>query len=585
MTTARFDDLRPGRRRSFLLRDCTEELVAHSVDEVSAVLARAEAAVAAGAWVAGWVSYEAAPAFEPAARVRETAGTPLAELPLAWFGVFDRREPAAGPSGDAEVQGWTPTISAERHAADISRIRELIGRGETYQVNHTFRLAGSFAGDSADLYARLAQAQRGGFGAHLEAGRWAVASASPELFFDWSRGRITCRPMKGTAARGVDTATDAAARDGLLASEKERAENLMIVDMVRNDLARVAVPGTVAVPELFCTERYDTVWQLTSTVTADVREGVGLVDVFAALFPCASITGAPRVSTMSIIADLETTPRGVYCGAIGFGGPGRGWVFNVGIRTVLVDRERGTAWYGTGGGITHDSTAAGEYAEALLKAEVLTRVPVPFSLLETMRWEADGGEVRSWARHLARLRSSAEYFGIPLDEDAIAGVVTAAVGRGASAAGEQGDLRVRLLVDQEGIASAEASPVPEQGAGPVRLALDDVPVSTGDPFLRHKTTRREVYDAARSRHPEADDVVLVNERGEVTETTIANIAARVDGRWLTPPLDSGCLPGVTRAGLLADGDLVEAVLTADDLRQAEALARFNAVRGWQPVEG
>ena len=457
----------------------------------------------------------------------------------------------------------------------MARIRELISRGDTYQVNHTFRLTAPFAGDPAALYGRLAHAQRGGYGALLDAGRWVVASASPELFFEWSGDRITCRPMKGTARRGLDAASDALARADLLASAKDRAENLMIVDMVRNDLARVAVPGTVGVPELFTAERFDTVWQLTSAVTGQARPGTTLVDVFGALFPCASITGAPRSSTMRIIADLEATPRGVYCGAVGFGGPA-GWVFNVGIRTVLLDRDAGTARYGTGGGITWDSTAAGEFAEAVLKAEVLTRAPARFSLLETMLWRPGAG-IRLWDRHRARLSASADYFDIPLDGDALAGAVAAATsGRGT-------DARVRLLVDQRGVPTVQVAEAPAPASVPVRVVLDTVPVSSRDPFGRHKTTQRDTYEAASARHPDAEDVILVNERGEVTETTIANLAALRDGVWTTPALDSGCLPGTARADLLATGRISEGVLTPDDLRRAGELARFNAVRGWEPM--
>ncbi len=591
MTAARFDDLRPHRRRSFRLSGLVEEFSARSLDEVLPALDRAADAVASGRWVAGWIAYEAAPAFDDALVVRPLDGTPLADLPRAWFAVFERRDPVAelveapstgsgtGLTGSGAAGTWTPTIDAARHAADVAAIREHIAAGDTYQVNHTFRQSAPFDGDPAALYGRLARAQRGGYGAFLDTGRWAVASASPELFFEWVDGVLTTRPMKGTAPRGLDEREDAQRRAALLASPKERAENLMIVDMVRNDLGRVAVPGTIGVPALFEAERYDTVWQLTSTVTACTRRGATLAEVFTALFPCASITGAPRPSTMRIIADRETTSRGVYCGAIGFGGPGPGgpeWAFNVGIRTVLVDRATSTAWYGTGGGITYDSTPAGEYAEALLKAEVLHRPPVDFDLLETMLWTPDAG-FPLLDRHLARLSASARFFGRTLDPDAVRAALAAAV------VGCGGPTRVRLTVDAHGtvaVTVAEAPPAPD---GPVRVAIDTEAVDSRELFARHKTTRRATYEAAAARHPRADDVVLVNERGEVVETTIATIAARLDGRWVTPPLASGCLPGVARAEALASGRLVEGVLTPGDLRRADALARLNAVRGWEPV--
>ncbi|MGA4508507.1 chorismate-binding protein [Propionibacteriaceae bacterium G1746] len=592
MSSARFDDLRPGRRRSFRLTGLVDEFTARHVGDVHAVLAHAEAAVASGRWVAGWVSYEAAPAFDVGHVVRPVAGTPFAELPLAWFGVFERREPVDQPGGDAQPGKWTASIDEARHREDIEAIRARIARGDSYQVNHTFRLSAPFTGEPADLYGRLAHAQRGGFGALIEAGRWAVVSASPELFFDWAGDRVTCRPMKGTARRGFDADSDALARAGLLDSAKDRAENLMIVDMMRNDLARVAVTGTVAVEELFTAERYDTVWQLTSSVTARTRPGTTLGGVFDALFPCASITGAPRSSTMRIIAERETTPRGVYCGAIGFGGPSptsgaARWVFNVGIRTVLVDRQTSTAWYGTGGGVTYDSTAAGEYAEALLKAEVLTRAPATFGLLETMRWQPgeSGIGVVGWDAHLARLQDAARYFDIPLDAGRVRDAVLDAVAVGGPGPGS-GPRRVRLVVDQQGVPEVTTAALPPAGsdAAPVRVVVDEVPVDSRDPFLRHKTTLRAVYEAAAARHPQVDDVVLVNERGEVTETTIASIAALIDGQWCTPTLDSGCLPGTTRARLVASGQWHERVLEPGDLAAAQALVRANAVRGCEPVE-
>ena len=579
MTSARFDDLRPGLRRSFRLSGYVEEFAALTPGEVRGVLERAADAVGRGRWVAGWVSYEAAPAFDAAMVVREVAGTPFEDLPLAWFAVFERREHADAPTGDAQPGAWTPTIDAARHAGDVATIRARIAAGDTYQVNHTFRQSAPFDGDPADLYGRLARAQSGGYGALLETGRWAVASASPELFLEWSGGVLTSRPMKGTAPRGIDEAEDAERRAALLASPKECAENLMIVDMVRNDMGRVAVPGTVGVPALFEAERYDTVWQLTSTVSARTRPGATLLDVFGALFPCASITGAPRSSTMRIIAELETTPRGVYCGAIGFGGPGPdgpAWAFNVGIRTVLVDRTAGTAWYGTGGGITYDSTAAGEFAEAVLKAEVLHREPVDFSLIETMRW-VPGAGIALLERHLARLAASARRFAIPCDEDAVRTAVAAAV------SGRRGPTRVRLLLDRAGTPTVTVADAPARPVAPVAVVIDTEPVDSRDLFARHKTTRRGVYEAAAARHPGVGDVVLANERGEVTETTIASIAARLGGRWVTPPVSSGCLPGVARAEALASGRLVEGVLSPADLRAAEGLVRLNAVRGWEEL--
>lgn len=597
----RFDDARAGRRRGFMLTDVVEVVRADRLGDVPEVLDRVEQAVAAGHWVGGWVAYEAGPAFDPALAAAPTTGTPLADLPLAWFAVAAGRTRArpdldAPPGSGVHLGQWRPAMDAPTHAAAVRRIHEHIAAGETYQVNLTYQLTTEFDGDPHDLYRQLATAQSGGFGACLDTGDWAVASASPELFFTWEDGLLTCRPMKGTTHRGVVRATDRERRQWLVDSDKNRAENVMIVDMVRNDLARVATRGGVAVPELFTTEKYDTVWQLTSTVTARTRPEVGLVDVFAALFPSASITGAPKVATSRIIRDLETGPRGVYCGAIGFGGPGPdgpSWTFNVGIRTVTVDRAAGTAHYGTGGGITIDSDPRDEHAEAQLKALVLGRQSSGLQLVETTRVDPVHG-VRHRDLHVARVLASAEYFDVPLRRSALERALADVE------AGVAGEERVRILVDRTGRPRVTRQPAPSAGrlapgpaahdatvAASLRLAVDDHRVDPTTVWLHHKTTNRAVYDAALARVGarglDVDDVVLVNEAGNVTETTIGNLAVLVDGRWVTPPTADGLLEGTEREWRLAIGDLVEASVSVADLGRADAIARLNSVRGWQPA--
>ncbi len=576
MITARFDDLRPHRHRSFALSDPIEILVADRIDQVAGVLERCEQLVKAGYWVAGYVAYEAAPAFDPALAVRPA----VPGLPYAWFAVFSRRGPAPDPAPLPYSLGrWEAAIDAARHHQGVETIRHHILQGDTYQVNHTFRMMAPFSGDAASLYADLSRSQSCGYGGFLDTGSHAIVSASPELFFEWRHDRITSKPMKGTTARGVDLASDEYSRQWLASSPKNRAENLMIVDMVRNDLGRIARVGSVQVPALFTTEKYDTVWQLTSTVTAEPRPDVTLVDVFGALFPSASITGAPKVATMKIISDLEADPRGVYCGTLGFGGPGPGgepqWAFNVAIRTVTVDRSSGLAWYGTGGGITYDSEAANEYQEAVLKAAVLARRSADFRLLESIRWEPGSGFVRL-DRHLRRLLDAAWYFDVPIDPAEIRAALDRAVSGGVS-------LRVRLLVGRRGWVEVETEPAPPPPGGPVRLALDDIAVDPGDPFLHHKTTNRHVYEQARARHPEVDDVVLWNPDKHVTETSIANLAVRIDGVWSTPPAADGCLPGTLRAELIESRALIERSITIGELETAGEIARFNSLRGWEPA--
>jgi para-aminobenzoate synthetase/4-amino-4-deoxychorismate lyase len=350
----------------------------------------------------------------------------------------------------------------------------------------------------------------------------------------------------------------------------------MIVDLIRNDLGRIALPGSVRVRELFATERYETVWQMTSTVEAELRAGTSIVDVCRALFPSGSVTGAPKIATMRLIAAIEDAPRGVYCGAVGLLAPPGETLprarFNVAIRTVVVDGETGLAEYGVGGGITYDSRADAEYDEVLAKARVLTVRRPPFELLETMRSDPGTG-IANLQRHLARLASSADYFGFSYDEPGVRAAIDEAV------RGVVTPARVRLRLARDGAVDVTADELPETGV--VRLAIDEVPVDAADATLFHKVSRRARYEQAAARHPEADDVLLVNQRGEVTESTIANVAVRIGGRWYTPPLASGCLPGTRRAALVEEGTLLERPISVEELRGADAIALVSATRGWR----
>ncbi|MBM3695007.1 MAG: aminodeoxychorismate synthase component I [Actinobacteria bacterium] len=569
----RFDDLTPGAGRSFGFVGPAGVVAATKVAEVGEVLERVEQATAGGLWAAGFLCYEAAPAFDPAFRVRPPDGGVAGRCPPAWFGFFEEQRPVPPPEPDGwyTLDHWEPTVTAADYGAAIAAIKDRIAAGDTYQVNYSFRLRSRLRGDPRSFYADLAAAQRGAWAAYIDTDSLAVASASPELFFHLDEGVLTSRPMKGTARRGRWPAEDLALAARLAHSDKERAENLMIVDLIRNDVSRISAFGSVAVPALFDIERYDTVWQMTSTVTSRLRPDMRLSEVFGALFPCGSVTGAPKVSTMEIIAGLETSPRGPYCGAIGYVAPGgRRAAFSVAIRTAVVDPGTGEVEYGTGGGVTWDSTAEGEHAEAFVKAMVLTRQRPVFDLLETLRWEGAG----YWEldRHLARLEASAAYFRFRFDREQVLTELEA------TAAVSGDDLaRVRLTLAEDGTPHATATPL-EPLPEPVRLVIDDLPVDPSDPMLYHKTTRRELYEDRLTRHPEADDVVLVNEAGEVTETTIANVLARLDGTWCTPPLESGCLPGVYRERLLEEGMVVERRLTPADLRAADDLAVVNSVR-------
>jgi len=578
---ARFDALGShGEGRSFVFRRLASVVEAWTLAEIVPALQTVEGAVAEGLHAAGFVAYEAAPAFDPALSVRGvgSVGELDGTLPLLRFALFRDRIEGRPPSaedaaGEFSLGAWTPSVTEERYAEAVHRIREWIAAGDTYQVNHTFRLRASFAGDDAAAYARLVLAQRAAYSAHLRFGAVSILSISPELFFRWEGDALTLRPMKGTRPRGRWPAEDDALAAELLASAKDRAENVMIVDLLRSDAGRVAVPGSVDVPRLFAVERYETVHQMTSTIRARTRPGTRLTDLFGALFPSGSITGAPKIRTSRLIAELEDSPRGVYTGAVGFVSPGEA-IFNVAIRTLVIDRRAGTAELGVGSGITYDSDAAAEYRECLSKAEFARRAPNDFYLLETLLWEPENG-LFLLGGHLDRLGESARYFGFHFDREEIERRL--ADGVSSRLASPQ---RVRLFLAREGGVSVEGSPLPVSEQ-PVRVALASEAVNSGEPLLYHKTTRREIYERRAAERPDCADVLLLNERGEVTESTIANVVVETSGERLTPPLACGLLPGVFRAELLRRGEIAERVLTPSDLRRAEAVWLVNSVRRWR----
>lgn len=552
-------------------------LTAHRIEEVLPILEAVHTAVnLEGLYAAGFVSYEAAPAFDAAMEVQ-----PASPLPLVWFGLFAApvpSEPLPPPPPLQPFTGrrWDTDISETRFHQDITQIRAAIAEGECYQVNHTMRLRASFQGDTFAWYQHLKKAQQAGYSAYLDLGRYRILSLSPELFFQRDRDRIVTRPMKGTMRRGRWPEEDEERAEALVASEKERAENLMIVDLLRNDLGRVARTGSVRVENLFAVERYPTVLQMTSTVAAELPSQTSLTDLFAALFPCGSVTGAPKISAMHRIATLETAPRQVYCGAIGYLAPNGPTVFNVAIRTLLLDTETETAEYGVGSGITWDSTPQGEYAENRLKAQVLEQAWPDFELLETLRLEA--GVYSLLDRHLDRLCASARYFGVPLERLTVQAALETHAQTLAS-----GPWRIRLLVSQQGAIRLETYPLTPSSTEGLRAAVALTPVSRQERFLFHKTTYRELYTQRRAERPDHDEVLLWNEQGEVTEFTIGNLVVEQNGARWTPPLDCGLLPGVFRAELLAKGEISERILRPIDLEQADAIWLINSVRGWVPI--
>ena len=547
-----------------------EVVTAVAPAEVAPALAKVEAAVSEqGLHAAGYMAYEAAAAYDLSVH------PPLADAsPLLWFGLYAAAETVSlpAPSASCQLSEWRPSLSVTDFRHAVGRIKAYIAAGHTYQVNLTFPLQSEFHGDPWTLFQQLV-AQQAGCAAYLDTGRFVICSVSPELFVRRAGEMLLSRPMKGTSQRGRTLAEDRTRMAWLQQSEKDRAENLMIVDMIRNDMGRIAEVGTVRVPHLFAAERYPTLLQMTSTVTARTRRSWS--EIMAAMFPCASVTGAPKIRTMQIIRELEPEARGVYTGAIGFLSPSGEGQFNVAIRTLVLDRQTGQARYGVGSGIVWDSQADAEYEECLLKAAVVRRPRASFKLLESLLWEPESGYFLL-EEHLARLADSAEYFGVPADLKEIRSALVAA------ASDLTEPVKVRLLVDLDGAAAVQVEPLgADRLAEPVRVKLAAEPVDSADPFLYHKTTCRQTYERALAGRGDCDDVLLWNERGEVTETGNSNVVLALGGELSTPHQFSGLLAGTFRGWLLAHGRIRERVITLADLRRAEGVYLINSVRRWR----
>lgn len=560
-------------------------LVAQQPAEVRAVLDAVQAAATDGAWCVGYLRYEAASAFDAALAV---GAVDAEQGPLAWFAVFDAALPWPIDAQDVPVDAlavqWQPGLARSAFDAAVDQIRQAIAAGTYYQVNYTATMQGQLAepqgalqstalvqAPGVALFNALQRAQPGGYAAYLDTGVEQVLSVSPELFFDWRDGHILTRPMKGTAPRGATAQEDAARAQALRTSDKERAENVMIVDLLRNDLSRIAQPHSVTVPRLFHTEALPSVWQMTSDVAARTRAGCTLADVFAALFPCGSVTGAPKVQAMQAIRALEAGPRGVYCGAIGVVQPGGNATFNVPIRTLSL--QGSTVRCGIGSGITVGSVAQDEWAEWQHKAAFVRRATSPMELLETLRLQ--DGQWHWLDGHLARMTQAAQHFGYPW---ALAKVN--AVLNDLQAQHPSGAWRVRLLLNAHGQTRAQAfalAPSPQR----VRIDLADRPLDEAQSeFVRFKTTLRAHYDAFTPTDADVFDTLLWNPQQEITECTRGNIALLWRGQWVTPPLRCGLLAGVGRAHALAEGRVLEAVVRLGDLDAVTAIAFINSLRGW-----
>jgi para-aminobenzoate synthetase/4-amino-4-deoxychorismate lyase len=558
-----------------VFRKPEEILVAHDLDSLKKVLGRVQECVQQGGEAAGVLNYESGYAFEPRlfSLPRPTDG------PLCWFGLYagsEVRNDISFPSteNDRPLEDSEISISDDDYQAGIGAIRRLIEAGEVYQINFTTRISFTAKQSAWETFKTLFRQNPVPYAAFLNTGAEQIVSLSPEMFFKIENGRITVKPMKGTAARGRSLKEDLLSADQLQRSEKNRAENVMIVDLMRNDLGRICRIGSVKTTKLFDVERFPTLWQMTSTIEGDLLDGSTVESIFSALFPSGSVTGAPKIRAMEHISNLEDTPRGVYTGTIGFFAPERA-LFNVAIRTLELHGAHGTM--GIGSGITYDSDPSAEREECRLKADFLTNMPPEFEIIETMFWERD---YRLLDLHMARMRDSAEYFGFDLDEDRVRMELRHLA--------EQFSLkpkRVRVALSRDGeLAITHADFIRCQFG---RVGISSRLVHSQDRFLFHKTTNRKMYErtfvAARKR--ELDDFLFFNEKGELTEGAIHNVFLVTDQGWKTPSVTCGLLPGTYRAHVLKmRSDCSEAVLHLDDLKNADAIYLCNGVRGIFPVK-
>ncbi|MFE4896334.1 aminodeoxychorismate synthase component I [Peribacillus butanolivorans] len=543
-----------------------EVFIAHSLQDVLPQFQKVQAAIEQGYYAAGYVSYEAAPAFEKSFKVKEGA-----KMPLLWFGIFEKPEEFPGKiTGSFQLNDWESETDSHTYHSGFQTIKAEIEKGNTYQVNYTMRLQSMFEGDDFAFYDRLKRAQRSNYSAYLNIGTHRILSASPELFFRWEDGQLITRPMKGTVKRGITVKTDQANADWLACSEKNQAENLMIVDLLRNDLGMIAEQGSVQVPKLKEIEKYPTVWQMTSTITAKTKPKTTIIDIFKALFPCGSITGAPKIKTMEIITELENSPREVYCGAIGFITPECEAVFNVPIRTVVIEKETGKAEYGVGGGITWDSVLLEEYDEAFLKAKLLSEERPTYQLLESIKLE--DGQYFLLDEHIDRMMQSAGYFDYQFSETELRNKLQ-------KYADSHYDSmqKVRVLLFENGDFEVSGQIIKTMEAE-ISAIIAESPISTENPFLYHKTTNREVYEKFQTRHPEFYDVLLWNEQGYITEFTNGNVVVKINGDLFTPPVESGLLAGTFRQELLRKKEIKEKLITKADLHNAEEIWFINSVR-------
>ena len=544
-------------------------LTAHDADALSALLVSLRQAQQDGLHAAGFFGYEAGAHFLPGL-------TPAPSGLRAWFGLFNNFNTIdtdvvtsllPDPVG-TWLSELRPGISRDDYSRAFATVQEYIRAGDIYQANLTFPLTADYAGDPLALYAALRARARAGYGGVIWTGQTHYLSFSPELFFALKDNRITTKPMKGTAQRSNDPMADTRAAAHLRMDPKQRAENLMIVDLLRNDVSRVCTAGSVKVPELFHVESYPTVHQMTSTVTGALAEGQDAIDVIQALFPCGSITGAPKIRAMQVVEEVEAAPRGIYCGSIGRIDDNGDAAFNVAIRTFTLCEETRSLSLGLGSGVVADSIEADEWAECLAKGDFAKVENHGFDLIETMRFEPMAGILRL-EHHLERMKSSAASFGFEFDRHDLRNRLHASIFHLDRLS------KIRLMVSRHGAQAVEIWPL--EDVTEWRVAVVPLPVDAGDFRLRHKISDRAFYDDARISRPDCDEVVFVRRDGLLTEGSITAIFVERDGKLLTPRLETGLLPSILRRELLESGKAEEVDLRIEDL--SDGFWVGNSVRG------
>ncbi len=580
-------------RYSYLFLEPVEILECRSSEEIESFFNRVENALDSGFYLAGFLSYELGYFFEPRlyCPVRN-------DFPLAWLGAF--REPivfdhASGrfsppwsyPTKVAQddpgyrVEGLNLNMEKAEYKAAIERIKRYIEQGETYQVNFTLKYKFNFSGSPHALYLALRNNQSVAYSAFIRTGTRQILSLSPELFFRKKWDIVTAKPMKGTAERGRTLTEDQEQAEFLSNDLKNRSENLMIVDLLRNDLGRLAKTGTVKVLRLFTVERYETLFQMTSTIEAQMKDGIKLGELCRALFPCGSVTGAPKLRTMEIIRSLEKEERGVYTGSIGFITPEREAVFNVAIRTVVLEGQKGEM--GVGSGIVYDSDPEAEYEECVLKGRFLSQPRPEFYLIETMLWKKESGYYLL-DKHLKRLQASAEYFQFRYP----GGELEKRLKETEARFNENGSFRVRLLLSKSGVICLEWNKLENSPDSLKLITLSSHRTHSSNPFLFHKTTLRDLYDREleHAREKGFFEVIFQNEKHELTEGSFTNLFLKKGDRYYTPSLECGLLNGVFRQEFIEKNPsrVSETRLSISDLENADKILVANSVRGLVPVE-